>query len=250
MARGIIYLLVGALALRIAFGDHSAQADRGGALQTVAHAPFGRVLLWILAAGFAGLAAWRFAEAIYGQGGPDGRKATKRVSSAARGVFYAIVCATTASLAMGSGGTKSSDAKSKDATGRAMHDVPGGRWIVLIVGIALICAGIGIAYRALSKKFLKKLNTAQMTRRTRKVVEVLGMTGRTARGVVYAAAGALFAYAAITFDPGKAKGVDGTLRSFAGTPAGPWLLVAIALGLMTFGVYSCAEARYRRVNPG
>ncbi|CAM5599943.1 hypothetical protein SGLAM104S_07942 [Streptomyces glaucescens] len=53
--------------------------------------------------------------------------------------------------------------------------------------------------------------------------------------------------AAVDYDPGKAKGLDGTLRALAGTPAAPWLLALVALGLAVFGLFSIALARYRRV---
>lgn len=250
VARGVVYVLVGALALQIAFGHGGAQADRTGALQLVARTPGGEILLWALAVGFAGLALWRYAEAAYGQPGPDGDKPGKRLFSLGRAVFYTVVCASTAAFAMGTGGNQSSDKKSQDATGRLMHDVPGGRWLVLAVGGGFVAVGIGIVVRALQKRFLKRLNTAQMTGRTRKVVETFGSVGRSARGVVFAAAGVFFGYAAITYDQGKAQGVDGTLRQFARTPAGPWLLVLVALGVIAFGVYSWFEARYRRVQPG
>jgi hypothetical protein len=94
------------------------------------------------------------------------------------------------------------------------------------------------------------LGTAQMSARTRKAVEFLGMAGNVARGVVFGVAGVLLVIAAVTFDPKEAQGLDGSLRKIATTPLGPWLLVAVALGLVTFGVYSCCEARWRVVRPG
>ncbi len=96
-------------------------------------------------------------------------------------------------------------------------------------------------------KFEKKLKLHEMSPKVRKTVKVLGVVGKSTRAVIYAAAGVFLAYAGITFDPGKAKGVDGTLREFAHTSAGPWLLVLVALGLIVFGVYSFCEARWRRV---
>jgi hypothetical protein len=250
VARGVVYVLVGSLAVQIAFGHGGKQADRSGALQTVAGTPGGGILLWALAAGFAGLAVWRYAEAVYGQPGPDGRKAGKRLFSLGRGVFYSVVCASTVMFAMGGGGSQSSDQKSRDITWKVMHGIPGGRWLVLVIGVGFVAAGVGIVVRAVRKKFVKRLDTAQMTSRTRAFVEPLGMVGRSARGVLFAAAGVFFGYAAITYDPGKAQGVDGTLRQFARTSAGPWLLVLVAAGVVAFGVYSWCEARYRKVQPG
>jgi hypothetical protein len=248
VARGVIYILVGALAVQIAFGKSDGkEADRQGALQTVAKTPGGTILLWLLAIGLAGMALWRFSEAVWGQAGPDGHKATKRLMSLGRGIFYAVVCASTVAFIIGAGGPGSSDKKSQDYSGKAMHDIPAGRWLVLLVGLGLVAGGIGIAVAAMKTKFEKKLNTHEMSPAVHRTVKTLGVVGKTARAVVYAAAGAFFAYAAITFDPGKAKGVDGTLRQFTHTPVGPWLLVLVALGLIVFGLYSFCEARWRRV---
>jgi hypothetical protein len=247
-ARGVIYVLVGALAAQIAFGKSGGkEADRQGALQTVAQTPGGTILLWLLAVGLAGMALWRFSEVVWGQAGPDGHKATKRLNSLARGIFYTVVCASTVAFVIGAGGPGSSDKKSQDYSGKAMHDIPAGRWLVLLVGLGLIAGGIGIAVAAMKTKFEKKLNTHEMSPTVCKVVKALGVTGKTTRAVVYAAAGGFFAYAAIKFDAGKAKGVDGTLREFTHTPVGPWLLVLVALGLIVFGLYSFCEARWRRV---
>ena len=73
------------------------------------------------------------------------------------------------------------------------------------------------------------------------------LCGGTARGVVFTAAGAFAVRAAVDYEPKKAKGLDDTLRSFAETPLGPWLLVLVAAGLVLFGVFSFAMARWRRV---
>ena len=246
-ARGVIYLLIGFLATQIALGKGGKEADRQGALQTVATTPGGTVLLWLLAVGLAGMALWRFSEAIYGQSGPDGHKATKRLSSLARAIFYTAVCSSTVAFIIGSGGPGSSDKKSKDLTGKAMHDIPAGRWIVLLVGLGFVAGGIAIAVRAMKTQFEKKLNTHQMSPQVRKAVKAVGMVGQSTRALIYAAAGVFLAYAAITYDPGKAKGVDGTLRQFTKTAVGPWLLVLVALGLIVFGIYSFCEARWRRI---
>jgi hypothetical protein len=245
-ARGVIYVLIGSLAVQIGLGgEGGAEADKKGALETVAGSPGGKVILWLLVIGFAGLALWRYAEALYGQPIPEGDKATKRLASLARGVFYSLVCAAVLNFTLG-GGAESSNEQSQNFTAKAMGE-PGGRWLVLAIGAGFMAWGIGGIVNALRRKFTEKLKTGQMAPRTRKVVELLGMVGRSARGLVFGAAGVFLAYAAITFDPDKAKGLDGTLRTFADTPAGPWVLVAVAIGLVTFGVYSFCEARWRKV---
>jgi hypothetical protein len=155
------------------------------------------------------------------------------------------VCAAILVFALG-GGAPSGNEQSKSFTAKAMGE-PGGRWLVLAVGAGFIAWGIGNIVKAVRRKLTEELDTGRMSPRVRRVVELLGLIGLVARGLVFGAVGVFLAYAAITFDPGKAKGLDGTLRSFAGTPGGRWALIAVAIGLVTFGVYSCCEARWRKV---
>ncbi|KOV95226.1 membrane protein [Streptomyces sp. NRRL B-1140] len=246
-ARGVIYLLVGALALQIAFGDTGHQADRGGALQELAQKPFGAVLLWALGIGLVGMALWRLSEALFGSTGKDGRSARKRLMAAARFVFYVFVAYSVLNFAVSrhqSGG--SSDRQSRDATAKAL-EIPGGQWLVGAAGVGVVVAGGWIAVRAVMRKYHDKLRLGQMSHRTRQLVDVTGVAGGAARGLVFAVAGVFAVRAAIDYEPDKAKGLDDTLRTFADTPLGPWLLACVAAGLVLFGVFSFAMARWRRV---
>jgi Domain of Unknown Function (DUF1206) len=248
-ARGAMYLLIGVLAVQIAFGSGGKQADTSGALRAVAVHPGGIVVLWLLAVGFAGLAIWRFAEVAYGQAGPGGRKAGKRLGSLARAVLYAFICGTVVSFILGTGGKTSGNTQSKDATATLMAH-GGGRWLVALIGIGIGVGGVALAVYGIRRKFLEHLRMAQMSRGTAKVVKTLGLVGYVARGVVFCVAGGFLVDAAVSFSPQKAQGVDGSLLKLATTPLGPGLLVAVALGLVVFGVYSCCEARWRQVEPG
>ncbi|MFE9675699.1 DUF1206 domain-containing protein [Streptomyces sp. NPDC006259] len=247
-ARGVIYLLVGALALQIAFGENKKrQADRQGALAEIADRPFGSVLLWALGIGLVGMALWRLSEVVFGSVGPDGRKAKKRLLSLARCAFYSFVAYSVLAFAAGSGdGGGSSDKQSRDVTARVL-ELPGGRWIVGAAGAGIVVAGLWIGGRAVLRKYRKKLRLEQMSARTRRLVDVTGVGGGAARGLVFAAAGTFAIRAAVDYEPDKAKGLDDTLRSFAETPAGPWLLACVAAGLVLFGLFSFAMARWRKV---
>lgn len=246
-ARGVIYLLVGVLALRIAFGDGDRQADRGGALAELAGRPFGAALLWALGAGLAGMALWRLSEALFGSAGKDGRTARKRLAAAARCVFYGCVAYSVLAFAADrDNGSGSSDRQSRDVTARVM-EAPAGQWLVALAGVALACGGVWIAVRAARRTYHKELKLGELSPGTRRLLDVTGVGGGVARGLVFGAAGVFAVRAAIAFEPGRAKGLDDTLRSFAGTPLGPWLLVCVAAGLVLFGMFSCALARWRRV---
>lgn len=249
VARGVIYVLIGVLSLRIALSDGGGkQADRGGAIAEIAEKPFGTVLLWLLGVALAGMALWRLSEAAFGQAGPDGKKASKRAMAAGRFVFYGFVSYSVLSYAAGDNGSGSgsSDKNSQDVTAKAL-DWPGGQWIVAVAGIAVAAAGVWIAVRAIRHKFHKHLKMFEMSEKTRKAIDFLGMFGGATRGIVFAVAGVFAVVAAVQHKPGKAKGMDDTLRSFTETPAGPWLLVLIAVGLAAFGVFSWANARWRKV---
>ncbi|NEY31127.1 DUF1206 domain-containing protein [Streptomyces sp. PRKS01-65] len=248
-ARGVIYLLVGILALQIAFGEGRRQADRGGALAELADRPFGAVLLWALGIGLVGMALWRLSEALFGAVGPDGRKPKKRLASAARCVFYTFVAYSVLAFAAnpgGGSGSGSSDRQSRDVTARLL-EVPAGQWAVGAAGAAIVVAGVVIGVQALRRTYHRKLKTGELSPWARRLVDVTGVGGGVARGLVFAAAGAFAVRAAVDYQPDEAKGLDDTLRSFAGTPLGPWLLVCVALGLVLFGVFSFALARWRRV---
>ncbi|MBR8639831.1 DUF1206 domain-containing protein [Streptomyces tuirus] len=247
-ARGVIYLLVGALALQIAFGDTNQEADRGGALAELSQKPFGAVLLWALGIGLVGMALWRLSEALFGSVGQDGRSARKRLLATVRFAFYVFVAYSVLSFASnrGQSGGGSSDRQSQDATARAL-EIPAGQWLVGAAGLAIVAAGGWIGVRAVLRKYHDELRLGQMSPRARRLVDVTGVAGGAARGLVFAVAGVFAVRAAIDYRPDQAKGLDDTLRTFADTPLGPWLLVCVAAGFVLFGVFSFAMARWRRV---
>jgi len=245
-ARGIIYALIGILAIEIAFGNSGHRADQSGAVRVVASTPVGTLLLWLLVGGFIGMALWRLSEALYGAPGPDGRKVGARLIAGFKAVLYGFIAFGIMKYALGLGAPKSSDQQTVDLTSTAMRE-PGGRIIVGIVGVVLIGAGAFLAWRAFVRKFVEEIKTGEMNRPTRRAVVALGWVGGIARGVVFSAAGLFLLIAAVTARAHQAKGIDATLRAFSKTPAGPWLLVVVALGLVIFGLYSLAEARWRRL---
>ena len=246
IARGVMYALIGILALEIAFGNSGHKADQSGAVRVVASTPFGEVLLWLLAIGLAGMALWRLSEALYGGPGADGRKTSNRLIAAFKAVLYAFIAFGILKYALGLGAPKSSNNQAVDLTSTAMRE-PGGRVAVGIAGLILIGVGAWLAWQAFERKFLAEIKTGEMSPQTKKAVTFLGRYGGIARGIVFSAAGLFLLIAAFTANAHKAKGSDATLRAFTKTPAGPWLLVLVAIGLVLFGCYSWAESRWRKV---
>jgi hypothetical protein len=243
-ARGVLYILIGWVAILVAFGQTSgSQANQQGALQLLARQPYGLVSLWLLGIGFAGYALWRLSEAAFGVTG-EGNGAGPRLKSLVRGLVYAFFAYLTFQIIAGTAGNQSK--KQQDLTAKVMHH-PGGQVLVGIVGAVIVIIGVALVLEGLRRKFLKRLQTSQMSPQTRRVVEWLGVIGTTARGVVFALAGVLVIDAAVTYKPAKAGGIDKALLTLRNQPFGEVLLILAALGLIIFGIYGLCEARWRKV---
>ena len=235
-ARGVIYVLIGWVAILIAIGHTSHAADQQGALQLLAGKPYGLVSLWLLAIGFAAYALWRLSEAAFGVVG-EGNGAGPRLKSLGRAVVYAFFAVLTFKVI--SGTAHNQERQQQDLTAKAMQHT-GGQWLVGIVGLVLVVQGF-------RRTFMKLLQTNRMSPRTRKIVEWLGVIGTVARGVVFALAGVLVIEAAVTHKAAKSGGIDKALLTLRNQPFGEVLLFLAALGLLIFGVYGLCEARWRRV---
>lgn len=249
VACGVTYLLIGVLAVQIGVGIGGEAADASGAMHAVVAYPGGFIALWLVAVGFAGLALWRLAEGVYGQAGPNGGTAVKRLASLGRAIVHIALCIATVTFLLDVGSRHKGDDPSKDITATLMSHT-GGRWLVLLIGLGVVAVGISMIVEAVRGKFTGNLHMNHMGVRTRRTVKVLGVVGIFARGSVFAVLGMFLVITAATFDSNEAQGLDGALRKFTLTPLGPWLLVAVALGLVTFGCYSCFEARWRKTEPG
>jgi hypothetical protein len=240
-ARGLIYLLLGVLVLTLAFGHKRPEADQRGALQELSTHPGGAALIFVIAVGFCAYALWRFAEAAFGAAG-EGRKAGPRVQSLARAVAYTFLAVT--AFAVFAGRHTNQARASSELSARIMrHD--GGRLLVGAVGALVLVVGCVLVMQGIKRSFEKHLRLGGLSRKIRRLVIVLGVIGTVARGAVFALAGILAIDAAVRFDPKKASGIDAAIRTLAGEPFGRALLVITALGLIAFGTYGLAEARWR-----
>lgn len=249
-ARGVVYAIVGVVALRIAWsgGGEGSQASKEGALREISERPFSGVLLTVLAVGLIGYALWRATEALWGkQDEEDERKRTlKRLGSGAKAALYLVFFVSTVRFLVG-GPDEASGGEQEQGWTAQVLDLPAGRWVVGVAALVLLGAGAYIAYRGLAQKFEKRLDTSDMGLVTGRTVDVLGMVGLGARGAVVSFAGYLLLRAALDFDPNEARGVDGTLKVIAEQAYGKVLLSLVAIGIIAYGIYSFAEARYRQL---
>jgi hypothetical protein len=241
-ARGVIYILIGWVAVLVALGHSSREADQQGALHLLAGKSYGLVSLWLLGIGFAAYALWRLSEAAFGVAGEPG--AGPRLKSLARAVIYAGLSYLT--LTVISGKDRSQSARQQDITATAMQHA-GGRVLVGVIGLAIVFCGIILIAEGARRKFMRFLRTGQMSVRTRRVVKLLGVTGTIARGLVFALVGVGVLEAAVTHKASESRGIDKALLTLRDQPFGEYLMLLVAVGLVIFGVYGLCEARWRRV---
>ena len=243
--KGVVYLLIGGLAVSAAVGSGGATTGGRGAVATIADQPFGRVLLGLTAAGLFGYALWRLVQAALDpeRRGTDAKGVAARLGYVlSAGAHIALGVAAAQMLAGGGGG----GASKKSWIGEAMGD-PVGIAIIGLLGAFVVGAGVYQLYKAKTAKFEEDLKTAEMSPKERSWVVRIGRFGLAARGVIFPIIGIYLIQAAITTDPSKAKGVGGALRELSQQPFGTFLLLVVAAGLVAYGVHMVVNARYRRI---
>jgi hypothetical protein len=247
IAYGIVHLLIAWLALQLAWGGGGGEADQSGALSTLASQPFGKPLLWVLAIGLLALAVWQLAELfrqvprLKSTGDAKKKAVTGSVKSVSKAVVYLVLAVTAIKFAVGSGQSSSSQ---QQQTVAGVFGWPAGRFLVGVAALVLIGVGAYHVRKGLTKHFLKEIDTAQASAGQRRTIERLGQIGYPAKGIALALVGGLLGWAAITFDPAKASGLDGAMRTLLDAPFGKVLLTLVAVGIAAFGVFAFFRARF------
>jgi hypothetical protein len=244
VARAVVYAIIGVLALKLAFGYGGKLTSQQGALHTVAHQPFGKLLLTLVAIGLGGYSLWRLVRAGVGHG-PEGSDAVfDRIAAFASGIAYGAMCALAIEILLGAGGGSAGNAKRSTA---GVFGWPAGTWIVGIAGGVMIGAALYQGYRGITKKFLDESKVEEMRPRVKEWISRLGLIGHLARMIVFGLVGVFLIKAAIDYKPNKAVGLDGALAKIVHHSYGPFLLGIVSAGLVAFALYSLSDARYRRI---
>src|ERR671932_2286103 len=252
VAKGVSYGIVGILAIKLAVGDGGKAASRAGALHALAGETFGKIMLALLAIGFAAYAIWRFVGAVAeredaGDGETKGaaKKWGKRAGYVGRGLIYAGLTASTVKLLLGSGGGQSQTGKAHKTTAMVLS-WPAGTWLVGVAGAVVVGVGLWNLYRGIARKFEDRWRTGEMDEQARRWGSRAGLAGHAARGIVFSLIGIFLVRAAIDYNPKEAVGLDGALRKLAAAGYGPYLLGLTAAGLVAYGLYCFVDARYVR----
>jgi hypothetical protein len=248
-AKGVVYLIIGALAVELAVGRGGEATDQRGALRTIYEQPFGKFLLIIVAVGLIAFALWSFIQALFDteNKGKDAKGILGRIGYAAVGISYGLLAIGAIQLVVGSGSSgKSTTSSAQDWTGRILH-YPAGVFLVVLIGLIVFGLAGYMFYRAYSANFKKKLALQEMRGQIRKWGIYVGRFGYAAMGAVFCIVGLFLIIAALQHNPSDAKGLDSALQVLLHQPFGPILLAIVALGLFAYGVYSFVEVRYRRI---
>jgi hypothetical protein len=239
-------VIVGAVAARVAFAGRGRPTDTRGALATILGQPLGRVMLAVVAVGLLGYALWLLLSAVLdAEGrGSDLTGTLKRAGAAARGLVHAGIALQAGVMVVGTR-TRGGHA-AREWTARLLA-APFGAWLVALAGASVLAYGGYQFYRALAGDLTKHLDVAALGAQRAEWAVRFGRFGMAARGLVFSVIGFFLIRAALRYDPQQAKGVADALRTLASRPSPSWLLGAVAVGLVSYGLYELVEARYRRI---
>ena len=240
VAYGIVHLTIAWLGIQLAQGDNSGSASRNGALKQLAQQPFGDVVVWVVAVGMFLLVIWKLVEAVIDYSLEDG---AKKALKPGVDVFKAIVYGTLGVAAVRVATGSKSSSSTSDWTAKLM-DQPFGRWLVGLVGLAIIGYGVYLCYRGWSEKFLEHLDPQGRSGDTGKAYRMFGKVGYIAKGIAIGVIGVLFVYAAIDHSAKKSGGLDQALHKVLVQPFGPVLLFAFSVGIGCYGLFCFARARH------
>lgn len=239
---GLLHLLIGLIAVGVATGTSGAKADQSGALGQLAATPGGVFVLWTVVIGLVALGLWQVVQAFLVPARDPKRKWAHRVIELGKGIAYLAIAGTAFTFALGAG----SDAAqgTQDFTAGLLA-APGGVLLVVLVGLLVLVIGGFFVYRGAARKFTEAITVP--TGPVGTAIVGLGIFGYVAKGIALGVVGILFLVAAFTASAAKATGLDGALKALVALPFGPGILIIVGVGLIAFGVYSFARARYARL---
>ena len=246
VAKGVVYLVIGFLALREALGGGKT-ADPGGAMKSIGSQPFGGVMLTLLAIDLACYALWKLVQGVLDA---DGKSSAphgilRRVGYVGSAAIHGTFAFTAAQSILGA-----EDSSEDAATASALaYQPPLGQILVGLVGLGVIGVGLYQLYAAYKAMFRADLRLDLMSEAQERWVTYAGRVGTAARAVAISLAGAFVVLAAYQSDPGETRSLGAALESLQQQPLGSYMLGAIAVGLLVYGVFMFAIARYRRIDP-
>ena len=247
-AKGVVYTLVGGLALLSAVGSGGRTTGSTGALRSLLDHSFGQALLAVIAVGLAGYAAWCLIRALFDpeHDGRDARGLWKRAVHFCKGLAHAALVVAVVHMIRGTAAAGGDDRRVRDWTAWLMS-FPFGIWLVGATGVGVLVFGVRQLYRAWAVDVDEPLDLRRMGVAAHRWTLAFSRLGMAARGVVFGIVGVFLVSAARHANPSEAQGVGGALHALRQQSYGAALLAVVALGLIAYGAFQFVLARYRRI---
>lgn len=248
VVRGVVYATIGVLALQLALGTGGQATTQSGAIAMLGSQPAGKILLVLIVVGLASYSLWGFVRALFDplHRGSDSKGIVARIGFAFSGLSYGLLTIPPVQSLMNQSASQSA-ANPADISVQ-LFNLPFGKWLVMGLGLFWIAVGLSQLYVAYKQEFKKDFQLSKMSATERTWATRLGQVGFAARGIVFAVIGTIIVQAALTHNPSQAQGFDAALLKLAQAPNGTLLLGGVALGLIAFGIFSAACARWIKVN--
>lgn len=246
-ARGVVYAIIGVLAVKVALHEGGRTTNSKGALTELAAQPFGAVLLALLSAGLVGFVVWRFVQALADpeRKGHDAKGLAKRAMYLGSGLVYAGLALNAVKLLAGRAHSAGAD-HTQSWTARLLAQ-PFGQVLVGLVGVGIMAFAVQQVRSAWKQKFLRQLDLSRLAASHRHLAVQVSRFGLAARGVVFFTVGIFLVRAALHANAREAKGLGQALSALSRQPWGDVLLGAVAVGLVAYAVYQFVVARCRRI---
>jgi hypothetical protein len=247
IARGTLYVVMGALALGLALRVGGKATDQSGSLATLAGGSFGKLLLLVFVVGLAAYSLWGFVRAIFDplHRGDHPAGIAERLGFAWSGVAYAGLALFALELFAGTGKPASQDSTQLQISRILAY--PAGEWAVTLIGLVSIAVGLGQFYLAYTAKFKHDMKREEMTKAEEDLVNGLGRLGFVARGITFTLVGWFVFQAGLHRDPTRVRGFSGAFMFLLSQPYGHLLLGLVAIGFIALGLHSLASARWMRL---
>ena len=249
IAKGLLYMLVGFLALQAASGSVNGKLGMQNALSNLSQAPFGPIILSIVGVGLVCYVIWCLARALtdIDQHGSDWKGLLFRARYVVSGIIFANLAFDVVELII-DWSSRVNDLT--DDWTRALFQWQIGRVLVSLAGIVVLISAGYQWYIAWTARFLKNLDTHEISAASRRWINIIGRIGYAARGVVFGILGGFLVFAVYRYTVEQIDdGIGDALLWLAEQTVGPWLLGLVACGLMCYGLYLLAESRFRTIEP-
>ncbi len=240
-ANAVVHLLIGIIVLAIAFGGRG-EGDQAGAFKAIGAAPLGFLALWLLAALLAALGVWHAANGVIASRASDVKKWGVRIGEWGQAVVFLALGFIAGAVALGA---RPNAERTAEEASRGVLNVPGGPWLLGLVGIGVGIGGISFIVMGVLRSFRKKVDLPEGRLGT--VVTTLGVVGFIAKGIALLVVGVLLVVAAVKVDPGTAGGLDGAIDALLEVWGGPFLVGIVGTGLVAYAVFTFFRADYARL---